>query len=176
MFPGFVRHRDQSIPCTVRAGLLLLAAALLTSGCPVADPYTESRLVNRSAGPIEVRLELDAGRYGVASPDIAVGYAPDWLREFVRGEGVELTEMDAAGLAGTYRIAASGFMVAHASLGRKSYVRFRRLTISRDDRALVYAGLDEITRQFQPIAAKGYVYEFPVTDAMLAAAPQNRAR
>ena len=154
----------------------MLAVALLAGGCPVADPRTESWLVNRSEGPIEVRLELDAGRYGVASPETAVGYAPGWLREFERGEGVELLEIDSAGLAGTYRIAAGGFMVAHASLGRAPYIRFSRLTITRGDRALAYTGIDAITRLFQPVAGSGYLHEFPVTDTMLAAAPRTPAR
>lgn len=160
---------------TLRAAVLSLITVLLTTGCPVADPYTESRLVNSSAGPIEVQLELDAARYGAATSDSVVRNAPDWLREFAQGNGVEITELQAAALTGRYRIAAGGFMVAHASLGRKPYIRFMRLTISRDNRTLAYTGVDEITRLFRPIKGEANRYEFPVTDAMLAAVSQHLA-
>lgn len=145
---------------------LLLLMVLLVSGCPVADPYTESRIINKTAKAIQVELVLDKNKYGVEQSDKATALAREWLEEFGAGEGVEILAVDTAGLSATYRIAAAGFMLAHAALGTKPYFYFKKLIIRQDDKTLVFDGEQEIVRQFRPKEGSYYRYEFQITDAV----------
>ena len=129
------------------------------------DPYTESRIVNKTAKAIQVELTLDKNKYGLEQSDTATAYAQQWLEEFAIGEGVAILAIDNARLTGTYRIAAAGFMIVHAAMGTKPYFYFNKLVIAKDNKRLAFSDEQEIVKLLQP--AEGYYrYEFQITDAI----------
>lgn len=138
---------------------------LLVSGCPVGDPYTESRIVNKTAKEIQIELILDNNKYGLEKSDATIAYAQEWLEEFNRGEGVKMLAIDTAGLSATYQISASGFLIAHASLGRKPYFYFKKLIIRQDNKSLIFNSEQEIAKLFQ-ITDTEYQYKYQITDAI----------
>ncbi len=140
--------------------------AMLQAGCPIADPYTESRIVNATDSTIELALTLDPGRYGLSETTLAGSYADGWFEELRHGEGLEPVAADRATLTATYRLSPGGHLVVHSSLGREPYFTFDHLTISRDGTELTYVGLERIGGQFRLVEDAGYLYEFEVTESM----------
>ncbi len=140
--------------------------AMLQAGCPVADPYTESRIVNATGSTIELAIALDPSRYGLDDTTSASRYADRWIEEFDHGEGIEMLDADPATLTATFRLSPGGHLVVHGSLGREPYFTFEHLTISRGGTDLNYVGLESIGRQFRLVEDAGYLYEFQVTESI----------
>ena len=152
-----IRHRALSV-------MFVLLTVLSISGCIDFDPSTESRISNKTSEVILIELVLQKDKYGVNSSDKAISFAPDWLNEFVAGEGVSLRSIDAKRLSGTYEITPSGFMIVHASLGSKPHFKFAKLLITKQKQTLSYVGEQTMTRIFKPMTEKNR-FEFEVTDA-----------
>ena len=81
---------------------LCCLALLMLGGCPfaVADPATESRIVNGTTGSRDVELVLDPLRYHLEPSQDPRAYAKGWLQEFAVGEHTEVVELDVDRLTG----------------------------------------------------------------------------
>jgi hypothetical protein len=155
---------------SITASLLSLTMLMLCGcpGMPVADPYTESRISNKTAQPIEVELTLDPQKYGLKAADDPTPFAQEWFKPFEDGQGVEALGIDAAALTGRYRIAPSGFMITYSGMGTKPWISFRKLAVTQGDKTLALVGEKDIAARFQPTGEPGR-YEFPVTSDLFAA-------
>lgn len=158
------RFRRSSIG-NVTIPRLLLLTPLLLNGCPVGDPYTESRIVNKTSKTLQIELILDKTKYGLQQSDPTDAYAQDWLEEFDRGEDVELLAIDTDDLTAQYKIASSGYMIAHSSLGTKPYIYFAKLIIRQGNKTLLFDSEKDIENQFRITEGDYYRYEFQITDA-----------
>lgn len=157
-----LQHKKK-IGCRGCSIIFALLTVLSISGC--VDPHTESRISNKTSEVILVELVLQKDKYGIDSSDKAIAFAPDWLNEFVAGEGVSLRSTDTKRLSGAYEIAPHGFMIIHASLGTKPYFNFAKLLVTKKKQTLTYINEQTITQIFEPMAEKNR-FEFQITDAL----------
>lgn len=145
--------------------LWICTFVLPAGGCFLGDPYTESRIVNDSSSTVVVKIVLDKAKYGVDTMEEAIAHAPEWFEEFSEGDGVEVLDIDTHRLEGVYRIAPAKSFIAHGSLGRKPYLKFNYLSISRGGKAVVFRTEEDIERQFSLTMERPYLYQFRVKDS-----------
>ena len=104
-------------------------------------------------------------RYDVEDKQRAAQLLPDWLAEYVLGEGTSLTDSDANSLSGLYEVEPLGMMVIHESLGRRPYLRFQTLTINSGQRSRRFTDRDEFEALLTKENSRGdYIYLLNVSE------------
>jgi len=152
-----------------RLYLLLLTGAF----CVGCDPYTQTRIKNDTAGPVEVELTLDRTQWHH-------GFEPEeyqqWLSErtdewiegelqvYLASEGVELVDVDAARFAGKYQLEPSALLIMHEGMGTGPYHYLSKLIVKKGDQTRTFTGTDEIRELFEPV--EGNLWEFRISDAL----------
>ncbi|MFT6110341.1 MAG: hypothetical protein ACJA2W_003266 [Planctomycetota bacterium] len=127
------------------APLLLLGLALGLCGCPnfaFGDPYTESRITNRTGAPIAVQLALDAVQYGEGTP--TPEDVQEMLAQFEFGEGVTAISNDLTLMTGTFSVEPEGYLVLNHSMGTEPSYPFEWIAITHGKTVLRFEGEAEI--------------------------------
>jgi hypothetical protein len=148
---------------------LLLTGAF----CVGCDPYSQTRIKNDTAEPVEVELTLDRTQW-------QHGFEPEeyqqWLSErtdeWIEGElheylvfeGVELVDVDAARFAGKYKLEPSALLIMHEGMGTGPYHHLSELIVIKGDQTRTFSGTDEIRELFERV--EGNVWEFRISDAL----------